>query len=195
MESALALVLGGDTLAAVHGDSLSGTTEFVDGRRQFSFDVDVAGVPVVFRRLFCGGPTMRVTTRQTLVSRGADEWRITNNIKLHVIGAELLVIEPEFWLHRDAEHCRTTMGGGVRHAARLPPPLSWLAVRCMATHSETELRKFKVQIDKLLTLERPERAVGLTRTAVSAPPLRVGTPMCSWALGAGGEEAISGPAE
>lgn len=153
LDSALDLVFGGVTLAAVHGDSLRGTTAFVNGTRQFSFDVDVAGVPCVIRKLFCGGPTMRVTTHQTLVSRGPDEWRITNKIKLHVIGAELMVIEPVFWLHRDAEHCRTTMGGGVRHAARLPPPLSWLAVRCMATHSEEELRKFKVQIDKLMEID------------------------------------------
>lgn len=153
LDAALDLVFGGPTLAGVHGDSLRGTTDFVNGTRQFSFDIDATGVPCVVSKLFCGGATMRVTTHQTLVSRGPDEWHITNKIKLHVVGAELLVIEPVFWLHRDSEHCRTTMGGGVRHAARLPPPLSWLAVRCMAAHSRAELQKFKVQIDKLMTLD------------------------------------------
>lgn len=150
LDAALDLVFGGPTLAAVHGDSLRGTTDFVNGTRQFSFDVDLAGVPSILKRLFCGGPTMRVTTHQTLLSRGPEEWHISNKIKLHVIGAELLVIQPLFWLHRDSEHCKTTLGGSVKHAARLPPPLSWLATRCMAAHSEAELRNFKVQIDALL---------------------------------------------
>lgn len=153
LDAALDLVFGGGTLASVHGASLTGTLEFVNGTRQFSFDVDVTGVPSVVMKLFCGGPTMRVTTLQTMVSRGADEWQITNKIKLHVIGAELLAIEPVFWLHRDAEHCKTTMGGGVKHAARLPPPLRWLAVKCMAAHSTSELEKFKVQIDKRMTVD------------------------------------------
>jgi len=142
LPDALDAVFGQDTLRRVHGPSVTGAFDFgPDGRRAFDFEVDVSAVPAPIRCFFCG-PRLRVTTAQTLARPEPSAcWRVSNSIRMHFVGSELFRIRPEFELTRH-EDGRIVVAGTVRHDASLPPPLSGIAERFMAAHSERELRRF-----------------------------------------------------
>lgn len=153
MRRALAAVFGPDTLRRVHG---AGTVvrDFHQGRRSFSFTVQVPAVPGPIRRFFCG-QELRVTACQTLEERGPDEWGVTNRLTLHFVGAQLFGIHPAFVLRRDANGT-VTLGGSVRHRAILPPPLKGLAEEFMAANTRKELREFaRVLYDTGVIQEEP----------------------------------------
>lgn len=139
LDAAVEAVFGADTLRKVHGDGLR-ADPFVDGQRTFRFDVDVSAVPAPLR-VFFSGSKLGVTTRQTLTKRD-DHWRVTNQLKMHFVGAELFRIRPCFDLTRNAADGTVSIGGAVRHDASLPRPFSGIAERFMAGHSERELRRF-----------------------------------------------------
>lgn len=140
LDSAFDSVFGPDTLARVHGPSTR-VEPFKNNERTFTFDIDVSSVPRMLRCFFCG-PRMRVTTRQTM-ERSRNDIRVTNHIKMHVVGAELFRVKPTFWLDRKSSQGIVVLGGIVQHEASLPPPLRGIAERFMAAHSERELRRFE----------------------------------------------------
>lgn len=138
LDAAFGQVFGPGTVRAFHGPTTV-VGDFVDDKREFTFELGVDRVPAPIRYLFCGS-RLRVTTRQTLEC-GTDTKTVTNDIKMHFVGAELFGVKSAFSVRRD-DDSSVRLAGMVRHSARLPPPLRGIAERFMAAHSERELRRF-----------------------------------------------------
>lgn len=141
LEGALHAVFGPRMLRKVHGASLRDAGPFdAEGRRAFRFAVQVGSVPRLIRRFFCGSE-LTVSARQTLDRADAAKWVVTNNLKMHFVGAQLFRLRPTFWLQR-GEDGVVTLGGLVRHDAVLPPPLKGVAEGFMARNTQRELLHF-----------------------------------------------------
>ena len=137
MEGAFDAVFGPDMVRRVHGSSTR-VGSFHNGKRAFSFKVDVSNIPPPIRRFFCG-KELAITTRQTL-EKEAQVWNVKNKLKLHFVGAELFKLKPEFWLSNTSDGI--FLGGTVQHNAMLPPPLNGIAESFMMLNSERELVHF-----------------------------------------------------
>lgn len=140
MDAALDAVFGPAMLRRVHGPTTRVGSFDAEGTREFQFRVAVDAVPLLIRRFFCG-TELAVTARQTL-RREPATCTVTNQLKLHFVGAELFRLRPQFWVQRDADD-GLSLGGVVRHTAVLPPPLSGIAESFMAAHTRRELLHFE----------------------------------------------------
>ena len=148
LQSALDTVFGPVMLKSVHGpDTVVGDFD-QEGIRTFKFCIDVCRVPFAIRYLFSGS-RLHITTRQTLTKPSMEHWRITNDIRMHFLGSELLKLKPVFWLVQDSTTGHIHLGGHVRHVAYLPMPFCRIAETFMAIHTEIELRKFGACLEQL----------------------------------------------
>ena len=156
MQSALDAAFSPAMLARVHGPSLklAGSGEFDgSGRRAFKFAVDMPSVPPAIRGMFCGN-RLDVSVRQTLDKRGEDDWRVSNRLKLHCVGAELVKVRPAFKIHRRQDG-QVVLSASVRHDAVLPPPLNSIAEDFMMLNTAQEMQRFESELYAAGVAERP----------------------------------------
>lgn len=128
---------GKETLARVHGPSVT-ATEWRNDSRKVRFSVPVLNIPREIRRFFCGDK-LRVTATQTREAR-TDAVRVTNKLRLHFLGGELFKIRATFVLSHNIHG--TYIEGTVEHRAYLPPPINAIAEAFMVDNSRREMEHF-----------------------------------------------------
>jgi hypothetical protein len=143
LEHAFSIVFNDDTLQKAHGEDIE-ITPWQDDKRTTEFHVGVDMIPWALRHLFWGSK-LKVTVNQAL-NKADNCWKVSNQIMMHFIASKLFKIESAFELVQKDGHIFLT--GGVKCAARLLPPLNFIAEGFMLNQCKKEITTYTEVVAK-----------------------------------------------
>lgn len=147
-----------DTMKAVHGDEVlvepwKVETASTRHRTLHICSPFPSGFPDPLRP-FAGGDSLAMTVQQDLTIEETpfvENVSVKNNVKMHIVGAELSRIEPQFRFTRNKRSGAVHGEAHVRVNAILPPPLDRIAEEFMVLKSENEIELYMDSIRQAIT--------------------------------------------
>lgn len=145
LPAAFDIVFGEDTLQSSH--SKLTTTPWQNDKRTTEFYVQLDMIPRALRHIFQASGVL-VTTEQVL-TKYDNCWKVTNNIKLHFIGARFFKVNSHFELQQTDDDI--VLNGELKCNAWLIPPLNMIAESFMLQQCKKEINTYTEVVTRKLT--------------------------------------------